>query len=922
MKKIIIVFTGLFFAVGSLLSQVLTTLPGVPTANGEVSIRFNISEEPGPLNSYSGKLYAHTGLNFSDGTNWQNVIGTWGDNTTQPEFQYIGFDTYNLTLSPDLYTFYNASSSKEIVQIAIVIRSEDGSLQTDDYTIDIYPEGLNINIISPSSLSTVIELSETIDLEAVTTDSDTIAIYQNDVFVAGTNTNNISHTFTGDTYGENEIVIWAANDTEEIRDTVYYYVRPEPIVESIPPGMTDGINYLSETSVILSIYAPNKDYIFAIGDFSNWLQREKYYMKKTPDGNRWWIQINDLIPTEEYAYQYRVDNELYIGDPYADKLLDPWNDQWISDNTYPNLKPYPEGANGIVSVFETAQESFLWEVENFTAPDKENLVIYELLLRDFITNHDWKTLTDTLDYLSSLGINAIELMPFNEFEGNESWGYNPSYFFAPDKYYGPKEDLKTFIDACHQRDIAVIMDIVLNHAMGQCPLAMLYFDKNAGDWGQPTSENPWFNVVSPNPVFFWGSDFNHESQATKDFVDRVNKYWLTEYKVDGFRFDFTKGFTNTPGDGGAYDGARINILKRMADEIWTSNADAYVILEHFADNSEEIILSDYGMMIWGNTNHNYNQATMGYSSESDFSWGVSYKKRGWSNPNLIGYMESHDEERLMFKNLTYGNSSGDYDVKDLKTALRRMELAGAFFFTIPGPKMIWQFGELGYDYSINDDCRVCNKPIRWDYYSQPDRLRLFKTYSALIDLKLTESAFSTGDYSLIVSGMIKIIALNHADMDVRIIGNFDVQEKSAIVSFSKNGIWYDYFSGSEIEITDLQGQFVLDPGEFIIYTTKKLSLPDISNSIDPNIVVENKAHIYPVPTGDVLNVVTAQRAKQLSIYDTNGRLLRTFSVNNDIMPTINLSGIVPGIYMLKINYYGGGIEHVKFVKTMHASSLR
>jgi 1,4-alpha-glucan branching enzyme len=175
-------------------------------------------------------------------------------------------------------------------------------------------------------------------------------------------------------------------------------------------------------------------------------------------------------------------------------------------------------------------------------------------------------------------------MPVNEFEGNESWGYNPSFYFAADKYYGPAGDLKAFIDACHNRGIAVIIDLVLNHSYGQSPLVQLYFDQGSG---KVTADNPWYNVDSPNPVFFWGYDFNHESQATQDFVDRVNRYWLEEFHVDGIRFDFTKGFTNTSGDGSAYDPARIAILSRMANEIWSFKEDAYVILEHLAGNQEE-----------------------------------------------------------------------------------------------------------------------------------------------------------------------------------------------------------------------------------------------------------------------------------------------------------------------------------------------
>jgi hypothetical protein len=165
----------------------------------------------------------------------------------------------------------------------------------------------------------------------------------------------------------------------------------------------------------------------------------------------------------------------------------------------------------------------------------------------------------------------------------------------------------------------------------------------------------------------------------------------------------------------------------MADKIWAVNPKAFVILEHFAANTEEQELAAYknGMLVWGNANYNFNEATMGYNDggNSNFSW-ASYQMRGYSKPGLVAYMESHDEERLMYKNRMYGNSSGSYNIKNLNTALNRNEMAATFFLSLAGPKMIWQFGELGYDYSINrcengsvsSDCRTSPKPVVWDYY--------------------------------------------------------------------------------------------------------------------------------------------------------------------------------------------------------------
>ena len=638
-------------------------------------------------------------------------------------------------------------------------------------------------------------------MEVSATLADSLSIFVNSQFrKTSADSTSLLDTLHATGYGENFVKVIAYGKDSMVADSFFYYVRPPVTVEALPVGIRQGINYKNDTTVIFNLYAPGKQYVFIIGDFSDWTAREDNYMKLTPDGNNWWREITHLVPGKEYVFQYFVDDSIRIGDPYADKVSDPWNDKWISDTTYPGLISYPDGkTSGIATVFQTAQQPYLWKNQTFTPAPVSDLVIYELLIRDFTEQHTYQSLIDTLGYLENLGVNAIELMPINEFEGNESWGYNPSYYFAPDKYYGPKNSLKAFVDSCHSRGIAVIQDMVLNHSMAQSPLAMLYWDPLTGNWGQPSAENPWYNQVSPNPTYSWGEDFNHESLQTQEFVDSVTHYWLSEYKMDGFRFDFTKGFTNTPGDGGAYDASRISILERMATKLWQVNSQAYVILEHFTDNSEEKELAAFGMMIWGNMNHDFSEASMGFSS--NFSWG-SYLSRGWSQPKLVTYMESHDEERLMYKNLQYGNSNGSYNIKALTTALERIELAGVFLFSIPGPKMIWQFGELGYDYSIEYNGRVGNKPIRWDYYQDPNRKRVYDLFSLMIGLKKSQETFHTINFTMDVAGMQKRISLYHNSMDIVVLGNFDVTTGSIDPDFNRTGTWYEYFSGDSIEVTN------------------------------------------------------------------------------------------------------------------------
>ena len=344
--------------------------------------------------------------------------------------------------------------------------------------------------------------------------------------------------------------------------------------------------------------------------------------------------------------------------------------------------------------------------------------------------------------------------------------------------------------------------MVLNHSYGSSPMVRMYWNSSEG---RPSADNPWYNEKSnfENPDAQWGYDFNHESQYTKNFVDSVNTYWMQEYKVDGFRFDFTKGFSNnfkslsSDSWGSKYDANRIAILERMTSVIWEKNPNAYVIFEHLSDNSEETVLANYGIMLWGNMNYDYNEISMGYASGKSINWGY-YESRGWSKNRLVSYMESHDEERQMFKNITYGNSAGSYDAKALSVALQRSGAATAFFLTVPGPKMIWQFGEFGYDISIDQGGRVGEKPTKWEYLDNSNRLRLFDTYKALIDLREKYDVFTEGNFSWQPDGNYKSIHIANADTSVVILGNFDVLPTDMDPKFQHTGTWYNFFSGSVV----------------------------------------------------------------------------------------------------------------------------
>jgi 1,4-alpha-glucan branching enzyme len=198
-------------------------------------------------------------------------------------------------------------------------------------------------------------------------------------------------------------------------------------------------------------------------------------MKKDPTSGKLWLELTGLTSGANYTYQYWVVDTTPIAgtpslvktaDPYSTLVLSPNDDPYIPTLSYPNRPAYPEGQEREVTVLQTGQTPYAWSTAttNFVKPEKENLVVYELLVRDFDAAKSYQSVIDRIDYFKNLKINAIELLPVMEFEGNESWGYNTSFHMALDKFYGTSSKFKELVDVCHQNGIAVILDSLLNHA--------------------------------------------------------------------------------------------------------------------------------------------------------------------------------------------------------------------------------------------------------------------------------------------------------------------------------------------------------------------------------------------------------------------------------------------------------------------------
>ena len=929
MKKITLIF--LLFVTSVSFAQLSWQGGTTPSETDSAVLLFDATGTP--LQSYTGTIYAHTGVTINDTTHWVNVIGSWGDNAAQPALTLVSGEIYKLNITPTIQNFYN-NPSGTITGIDIVLRSADGNTQTVDLNITVGV--FQVTLTNPAENSTTILPSGgSISITATNTNGNASYNLKSNGISINTNTATANYSFNHTSITSNQnYTLEVTQNTTTIVKKFAVIVDPGVTAQALPAGLEDGINYntADATKATLVIDAPLKDFIYVAGSFNNWQPNAAYAMKKDTSSSKFWLELTGLTPGQLETYQYWVaDNTplanspalVKVADPYSTLVLSSYDDPGIPASTYPNLPAYPNTGNNFeVSVLQTAKTPYNWQVTNFNKPKKEDLIVYEVLVRDFDADRNYQDLINKINYFKNLNINAIELMPVMEFEGNESWGYNTAFHMALDKFYGTEDKFKELIDLYHQNGIAVILDIALNHAFGRNPMVRMWMNDPDGDgYGSPTSENPYFNTVAKH-AYSVGNDFNHASALTKTYVKRVIKHWVEDFKIDGVRWDLTKGFTQncTASDANctnSYQQDRVDILKGYVDYAWSLDPTHYAIFEHLGSDIEEKEWANYrfnegkGVMMWGKMTEQYNQLTMGYSSNTDISR-MGYKAHsGFLGNRVMGYAESHDEERLMYKNITYGNSTNaSYNVKNLNTALSRMPALGAITIPIPGPKMLWHFADLGMENSIftctdgtvnNPGCKLATKPQpQWvnNWLTDANRSPIYNTWSRLNTLKINEAVFE-GDYSITTNTLTPKIYVWDDTLpatglkNVVILANFDVTAQNVVPNFPYTGTWYDLMDetgNTTINVTNTTSTINIGAGQFKIYGNKSSTL---SNN---NVAFANDFILYPNPTKSSFQI--NKPVDTVSIYDITGKLISKFKGGFQKYHEFNISNISQGLYIV------------------------
>lgn len=748
-------FFTLLLAIWSLSAVAQVTTEPATLANGydgTIKVIFDPTQGSGGMKTAT-KCFAHTGLitvNSDSNTDWKYTKGSGWRSADSPELTKREDGKWELLITPNMLDYYGCPESEKIKKIAFVFH--DG------------PGGSKEGKASGGA----------------------------DIFVS--------------------VSGWEGSEPQ--------YNTPEQAKR--PNGISNGIYYNEQdpSKVTLCTYAASKTepakHVFVVGDFNNWQVSEDYQMKQ--DGNYFWLELSGLEPGKEYAMQYlviRADGEKKrISDLYSEKLLHS-EDQYEPRKLDPTLMKYPSQGSGYVTVLQPGKKAYQWSEAtlNFRRPNKNNLIIYEVWVYDYTTERSIPGLMKRLDYIENLGVNAIELMPLCEFDGNLSWGYNPNHYFAMDKAVGTPEMLKQFVDECHRRGIAVIMDMVFNHASGNNPMNKLY------PYGTDLANNPWFNTSAPHD----GSvleDWNHDFAPAQEMFSRSLQYWLNEYKLDGFRMDLSHGFC------GANCSNLFANLKRYNEAVKAASKDAYFIQEYWGSNPSQGQLISEGMLCWTGQGLSdaYGQLAMGWINQSNTSDNLSAANKD----GYIAYNESHDEERNFYKAKTWGNG-------DLKTneqlRLSRVPAIMAFNTLLNGSHMIWQYGELGYDYSINSSLnnpngtggRVDTKPRCDSWMTQPNELRMqqYQQVAKMVQLRtrLMPKVFEGNPTAQNLSG--SYLRSVQWGSDVFVVANFNPEGSESVTLPA--GTWYDYLGGA----SKAAANYSLKSGEVKVFTGSQVVAPTI-----------------------------------------------------------------------------------------------
>ncbi|MGB3691358.1 MAG: alpha-amylase family glycosyl hydrolase [Spirulinaceae cyanobacterium] len=522
------------------------------------------------------------------------------------------------------------------------------------------------------------------------------------------------------------------------------------------------------------LLAPYNKEAALIGSFSDW---EDIPMEKDEKG---YFRTKVELEDGDHQYKFRIRSKSWFLEP----------DQWIEV-----VDPYAididnPTQNGIVRIKsgERIVDTYVWQHDDKPLPADQELVIYELHISDFSGGEDdpnprgnYKHVIEKLDYLTELGINAIELMPIKEYPGDYSWGYNPRYFFASESSYGSTSGLKKLIDECHGKGIRVIMDGIYNHSEASSPLTQIDHDY-------------WYHHEPRDPDNNWGPEFNYEFYDEKldikpawQFVGDVVRFWIGEYHIDGVRYDAARQIAN-------YDFMHWIVAesKKTAGE-----KPFYNIAEHIPETTS--ITNVDGPMdgCWHDSfYHTVKAHIFGERFElEELKDVIDCKRQGFLGAtNVVNYLTNHDHERIMVE-------LANREIFE-EAAFKRFKLGVVLLMTAVGVPLVWMGEEFGDYHPLDPE----PTKIDWSLLKNDLNKGLFEYYKGLVNLRKNNHALYTEKIDFfhdnVESKVLAYTRWNDEGSRVVVVANFSDNYLAGyeVPNFPENGTWHEWTGDYDLEV--------------------------------------------------------------------------------------------------------------------------
>lgn len=546
----------------------------------------------------------------------------------------------------------------------------------------------------------------------------------------------------------------------------------------------------SGTGVTFRVWAPDAKSVYVPGQFNSWSTTATPLAKELTNGvwsGNWSADVTSAANGQQYKYYlnfaggsgYISGTSVWRHDPRARKV--------VSSGT-------GTGANDIIY----DPTVFNWTNDGPVSPALNDLAIYELHIGTFYNPNSGSGLqgtflnaTNRLDYVKSLGVSAVELLPVAEFPGTASWGYNPADIFAADNNsYGGPDGLKTFVKACHARGLAVFLDVIHNH-YGPTDLDLWDFD---GWDGGGSGGGVYFYQTSPQCCTTYGSRPNFGRQPVDDFIQQNFQMWLEECHVDGFRWDTPDLMMNA---GSTFIPEAATLISNINSFIHTNYAGKISIAED--------VYNTYGFdSAWDTSYPGYVTPVLAHTVDANrdmtvIANAIQYNVRygGTAGTARVAFLESHDvvgdlNNGTRLVTAIDSNTPSSYRARKLST------LGAAVTFTQPGVPMFFQGQEM-----LENQQFSTSRPVDWTKTNTYGGI--VRLYRDLIRLRRNLD----GDVPGLKGDQCSMLAVDNANklvayrrwntgitgQDVVVVANFaGVARNNYSISFPQAGKWYAHFN--------------------------------------------------------------------------------------------------------------------------------